>query len=69
MHPQEPIIISPTTERTYVTVKKAAETYQVNPSTIRRWISQEVLSAIRIGKTTLRVDLSSLKFRTIGGAA
>jgi excisionase family DNA binding protein len=51
------------------TVKDAAEAFKVDPSTIRRWISQGVLSAVRIGKTTLRVDLSSLQVQPIIGRA
>lgn len=51
------------------TVNEAAELLKVNPSTVRRWISQDILTAVRIGKTTLRVDLSSLRFETLGAAA
>ena len=53
----------------YVTVKEAAEILRVDQSTCRRYIAQGILAAIRIGRTTLRVDMSSLKFEPIGGAA
>ena len=53
----------------YTTVKEAPETFQVDPSTVRRWIAQGILSAIRIGKTTLRIDLTSLKAEPLGFAA
>ncbi|WP_407665156.1 helix-turn-helix domain-containing protein [Microcella humidisoli] len=54
---------------TWKTVNETAELLKVNPSTVRRWVSQGVLTAVRIGKTTLRVDLSSLRYETIGAAA
>lgn len=51
------------------TVNDVAEALKVNPSTVRRWISQGILSAVRIGKTTLRVDMTSLKMHSVGLAA
>jgi len=63
---QQPIRDSPSE---YTTVKEAAAIFKVNQSTVRRWISSGVLRAVRIGKTTLRVDLSSLRYETIGAAA
>lgn len=53
----------------WVTVNEMADHLKVNPSTIRRWIAQGVLTAVRIGKTTLRVDFNSLMVQTIGRAA
>jgi excisionase family DNA binding protein len=50
------------------TVAEVAERLKVDPSTVRRWISSGVLKAVRIGGTTLRVDLASLTFEPIGGA-
>lgn len=56
-------------EKAWMTVGEVADLLKVNPSTVRRWIAQGVLKAVRIGKTTLRVDLSSLQYETIGVAA
>jgi len=53
----------------WTTVNEAAAILRVNPSTCRRWIAQGILRAVRIGKTTLRVDLTSLRYEAIGGAA
>lgn len=54
----------------WMTVNQVAERLQVNPSTVRRWLAQgNVLHAVRIGKTTLRVDFNSLMVQTVGGAA
>ena len=53
----------------YITIKEAASTLKVDQSTVRRWIRQGILRGIRIGSTTLRVDLSSLRFESIGAAA
>lgn len=53
----------------WVTVNEMADHLKVNPSTVRRWIAQGVLTAVRIGKTTLRVDFNSLQVQTIGRAA
>jgi excisionase family DNA binding protein len=50
-------------------VKEAAAVWKVDPSTVRRWIGSGVVSAIRIGKTTLRVDMASLRYETIGALA
>lgn len=64
MNPSEP----PTPY--WMTVNQVAERLQVNPSTVRRWLAQgNVLHAVRIGKTTLRVDFNSLQVQTIGRAA
>lgn len=53
----------------YATVKEAAEVFKVDPSTVRRWVAQGVLGAVRIGKTTLRVDLTSVRAVPVGLAA
>ena len=53
----------------FATVKETADLFGVDPSTVRRWIAAGVLSAVRIGKTTLRVDPTSLKYESIGAAA
>lgn len=60
---------TPPSPANWATVNEVAETLKVNPSTVRRWIAQGLLTAVRIGKTTLRVDLSSLRYETIGAAA
>jgi excisionase family DNA binding protein len=53
-----------------MTVNEVADHLKVNPSTVRRWVAQGgVLTAVRIGKSTLRVDLSSLRYETIGAAS
>lgn len=53
----------------WATINEAAEIFRVNPSTCRRWAAQGILRAVRIGKTTLRVDLSSVRYELIGAAA
>ncbi len=50
-------------------VKTMAERHGVDPSTVRRWAATGVVSAIRIGKSTLRIDPDSLKAEPIGFAA
>jgi excisionase family DNA binding protein len=60
---------SNSTPASWATVNEAAEILRVNPSTVRRWVAQNILTAARIGKTTLRIDLSSLRYETIGAAA
>ncbi len=52
-----------------MTVNEVAERLKVNPSTVRRWAATGVLTAVRIGKTTLRLDYNSLRFEAIGAAA
>ena len=58
-----------TNPRELMTVREAASALRVNPSTVRRWISDGTLTGIRIGKATLRLDLSTLKYESIGAAA
>jgi hypothetical protein len=55
-------------ECTYTPMKKAAKYYDVSISSIRRWIDLDVLRAVRINGT-IRVDLSSLRYELVGGAA
>lgn len=62
-----PLSVDHSTE--FVSVDHAADLLDVHPSTIRRWVSQGILRGVRIGKTTIRVDFSSLKIEAIVGAA
>jgi excisionase family DNA binding protein len=41
-------------------ISEAAEYYDVNPKTIRRWIKSGHITGIRIGPKLLRVDLDEL---------
>ena len=44
----------------WVTIKQAAEYYQLDPKTIRRMIAHGKLKARRIGERSIRVDRESL---------
>jgi excisionase family DNA binding protein len=44
----------------WVTIKQAAEYYQLDPKTIRRMITQDKLKARRVGERSIRVDRESL---------
>jgi excisionase family DNA binding protein len=44
----------------WVTIKQAAEYYQLDPKTIRRMIARGKLKARRIGEKSIRVDRESL---------
>ncbi|MFE1663427.1 helix-turn-helix domain-containing protein [Microbacterium sp. P02] len=48
-----------------VTVQQAAEEWQVDPKTVRRWIAAGIVSAERVGPRLIRVDLNSLKSRPL----
>jgi excisionase family DNA binding protein len=52
------------------TIQQAAEYANVDPKTIRRWISQGRLKAFRYGSRVIRIDRDSLQklARPIGGA-
>ena len=43
-----------------MTIKQAAEYYQLDPKTIRRMIAQGKLKARRVGERNIRVDRESL---------
>jgi excisionase family DNA binding protein len=43
-----------------VTIKQAAEYYQLDPKTIRRMIAQGKLKARRVGERSIRVDRECL---------
>lgn len=63
------IATKPLATPNYQTVRWAAEQLKVDQSTIRRWVAQGILRAVRIGPTTLRVDINSLKTSPVGLAA
>ncbi|WP_308467170.1 helix-turn-helix domain-containing protein [Rathayibacter soli] len=50
-------------------VKDMSDHIGVDTSTIRRYVAQGILSAVRIGKTTLRIDPDSLQVTPVGAAA
>ncbi|MCL2532549.1 MAG: helix-turn-helix domain-containing protein [Nocardiaceae bacterium] len=52
----------------YVSVRSAAELLDVNPATVRRWVADGVLAAVRIGRKTLRIDIASIKAEPIHAA-
>jgi excisionase family DNA binding protein len=51
----------PIPKRTHVTVAEAAEYLDVAPKTIRKWIAEGRLSAVRPGPRTIRIDLAELE--------
>ena len=53
----------------YAKVNDFARMVGIDPSTARRWLAQGIVAGVRIGKTTIRVDLESLKTQPIGAAA
>jgi len=54
-------------ERT-ITLDDAADLYEVQPSTIRRWVSEGRVRAYRFGPRRIRVEIADLEamFRPIG---
>jgi excisionase family DNA binding protein len=47
--------------RRYVSVRTAAEIYDVNPRTVRRWISEGRITGYKIGAMLVKVDLNELE--------
>jgi excisionase family DNA binding protein len=47
--------------RTKLTVQESAEHLNVSSKTIRRWITQGLIRAERVGPKLIRVDLESLE--------
>lgn len=56
--------------RRLVSIPEAAEYFDVNPKTVRRWIAKGRLSAYRLGPRLIKVDLEQLDgmLQPIGGA-
>jgi predicted ATP-grasp superfamily ATP-dependent carboligase len=44
--------------RRYASVKVAAEIYDVNPRTVRRWINEGRITGYKIGAMLVKVDLN-----------
>ena len=47
------------------TVRKAADTYGLNPYTIRRWIADGLISAYQVGPKLIMVDLDEIADRLV----
>ena len=45
---------------TYMTIQEAAASRKVSTRTIRRWIAQGLLPAVRMGPTLVRIDSDDL---------
>lgn len=61
-------------ERRLASVGTAAEIYDVNPRTVRRWIAEGKITGYRVGSRLLKVDLAELEEKIIrvipaGGSA
>ncbi|MCL2515292.1 MAG: hypothetical protein FWD85_06945 [Microbacteriaceae bacterium] len=50
------------------TIAKAAEAFDVDTSTVRRWVSRGYLAAYRLPSGALRVDLATLTLTEIRAA-
>ncbi|WP_236831761.1 helix-turn-helix domain-containing protein [Blastococcus sp. KM273128] len=51
----------PPVARRYYTVEQAADFYGVNPRTIRRWLTENKLTAYRVGGHLLRLDAAEVE--------
>jgi excisionase family DNA binding protein len=51
--------------RRYASVKIAAEIYDVNPRTVRRWISEGRITGYKIGAMLVKVDLNELEEKIV----
>ena len=52
-------------ERRYASVKTAAELYDVDEKTVRRWISKGLITGYRVGSTLIRVNLNEVEDRVV----
>jgi hypothetical protein len=46
-------------------VRKAADFYGINPSTIRDWIRAGLISSYRVGPKLIMVDLDEIRARVV----
>jgi len=51
--------------RRYASVKTAAEIYDINPRTVRRWISEGRITGYKIGAMLVKVDLNELEEKIV----
>jgi excisionase family DNA binding protein len=51
--------------RRYASVNTAAEIYDVNPRTVRRWISEGRITGYKIGATPIKVDLHEVEEKIV----
>lgn len=48
-------------KRRLASVNAASENYDVNPRTVRRWISDGLITGYRVGSTLVKVDLDEIE--------
>jgi len=46
-------------------VKTAAEVYDVNDRTVRRWIDEGLITGYRVGRTLVKVDLHEVDAKVV----
>jgi excisionase family DNA binding protein len=51
--------------RRYASVNTAAEIYDVNPRTVRRWISEGRITGYKIGAMLVKVDLNEVEEKIV----
>ncbi len=51
--------------RRYASVKTAAELFDVDPKTVRRWIAEGLIHGYRIGNRLIKVDLSEIETQVV----
>ena len=54
-----------TRKRRLASVSAAAENYDVNPRTVRRWISDGLITGYRVGTTLVKVDLDEIESNVV----
>jgi excisionase family DNA binding protein len=53
------------TPRRYASIAKAAELYDVDPKTVRRWIASGLITGYRIGDRLVKVDLNEVEAKVV----
>lgn len=53
--------LPPATGRRFESIPKAADHFDVDPKTIRRWIDEGLITGFRLGPRLIRVDLNELE--------
>jgi hypothetical protein len=49
----------------YASVKIAAERFDVDPRTVRRWAAAGLITSYRVGSTLIKVDLNEIEDRIV----
>jgi excisionase family DNA binding protein len=64
-HPSKRLAPVNGARRRFASLGKAAEQYDVSEKTVRRWISDGLITGYRVGKLLIKVDLDEIEAKAV----